>query len=482
VPRKLAITSDACQSVYQRKHFLQSSKPFPTECRGAADKHGFWSSADLMLSKRRLLQVAAMLGLAVLVFAFTQAKQYFDRQSELKQPLDFRRFYQIALDITHDKAERLNLKYIVACGTTSKQQYRNNNGGGYIRVPSVFGWATKGGQGIMIHSPDVCGYDLKKILPDDFLPLMYHAEKAGDMSFFTAYMTEDAYEQKASRMIFHKADVTEVTRADYESWLKSSPPNIVPQIDGPRGFEIFNDDYFRKSDSRYQEDLRADARRLGPIHCQYMQRFPLPDEAKKLVRNLRTSKGITQRLWALGYDSSARDETGDLPQLKSILLSNSGPQKDGQNRTGPYDEKTSGIMRRNGSGRLRHLDGGGFLPGKPFKGFWAPYYRTDLYPDAIPKEPIQTIEHRVETRDGLDQGFAYCTRIFAPPLDKFGNYREFEFAPDAKLNVYWDGDLIAQFPARGLRDRYRAGFIIEGENYFYGSWFDSFEVEYARMR
>jgi hypothetical protein len=435
----------------------------------------------LGITIRRKFKVVAMLGLALLVIAAIWGKRYLDDVADRTAPGEFRKFYRISLDVTHDKTERMALSYILACRIAGTTQKIPENSGGYTRVPSVFGWATKGGQGIMMHSPDVCGYDLKKLVPDDFLPLMYHAEKAGDMSFFTAYMTEDAFEQKASRMTFHKATVSEVTRGDYEAWLKSSPPNIVPQVEGPPWFEIFNDDYFGRSDPRYQDDLHADARRLGPIECRYLQRFPLTEEAKKLVRSLRATLGISQRLWVLGYDGSMRDETGDLHRLKYLVSPSGGTRKDGQNRTGRYDEKISGIMRRNGSGRLRHTDGG-FLPGEPFKGFWAPYYTTDLYPDPIPKEPIQTIEHRIQTRDGVDQGFGYCTRIWDPPLDKFGNPREFEFAPDAKLKVYWDGELIAQLPARGIQDRNGAGVIIEDENYFYASWSNSFEVEYARMR
>jgi hypothetical protein len=426
---------------------------------------------------RRKLLVVAMLGLAMLVAAAFWGKRYLDDMADRTAPGEFRKFYRISLDVTHDKTERLALSYILACRIAGTTQKIPENSGGYTRVPSVFGWATKGGQGIMMHSPDVCGYDLKKLVPDDFLPLMYHAEKAGDMSFFTAYMTEDAFEQKASRMTFHKAIVSEVTRADYEAWLKSSPPNIVPQVDGPWWWEVFNDDHYRPSHRLYNSDLHSDARRLGPIHCNYLKRYPIPNEAKHLVRDLRSSLGIHQSLWVLGHDGWLEDENAELSRMKNLLRLGT---KDSENTTGVYDRKISGIMRRNGGGRLRHAEYS--PPGEPFKGIMIPYYRTDLYPEPIPKEPIKQIEQRVETTEGRNQGFAYCVRFFSPPLDKFGNTRDFIFDPNAKLKVFWDGKLIAQLSARGSKDRLAAGYIVEGDEYFYANGSDGFEVEYARMR
>ena len=384
-----------------------------------------------------------------------------------KPPGEYKKFYRIKIEVTHDKTEPVVLDYILGC-RTSTRNYVGESSTGYYAVPIMYGVATKGGQGIMTHAPKICGSDIKKNVPDDFMPAMFHAEKAGDMSFFTAYLSEMAYAQKASRLTFHKATVTEVSRGDYDRWLKQGVPNIVPQVDGPWWWEVFNNDYWNWDDRRFDRDPRNNPRRLGNIGCASLTKEKIPVKLLEEVR--RQWPASRPQYWVI---SEPRDV------ISGLLFA------DGEGQS--MEAFNWGIRRPSGWGSLHDFD---FLKIDPASyGPRIPYYRTDFYPDPIPKEPIEKIELHVNTKDGLDQGFAYCYRGWNSRLEgQFGKLVDFKFAPDGKYRIIKDGVLLAEFPFPPLRgegeptQRLQQGFILERDEFVLSYTGFGFENENAGMR
>jgi hypothetical protein len=388
-----------------------------------------------------LTGIAASLGL--LVFAWLNLTGVLQFGGETA-PGEFIKFYRVKIDLTFEKVEPVTVDYIVACrGKTN--EYIGDSVSRFVRVPRVYGVATKAGHGIMTVAPDVCSQDLKKIVPDDFLPVMFYAEKAGDMSFFTAYLSELSYDQKFSHMMFHKATVTEVSRADYDKWKKESSPNIVPQVEGPWWAEVFNNEYWQKQDWRYG-DFEKNPRSFGPISCTSVVRRPVSAATRDLVR----------KAWPT-----------DHPRYW-VMQSSEFITAVGSGRPMQY-----GVRRVNGGGTLHIDELQNFRPEEIE--LRSPFYRSILYPEAIPKHPIQRIEYRVTTADGADQGFAYCVRDWGGGI-KFNYDRngKFEFKLDNKLlaEVSFNPD----FPIAPMAQ------IFENDQYQLAEDNIYFEDEWAEMR
>jgi hypothetical protein len=364
-------------------------------------------------------------------------------------PGTFQKFYRVKIDVTYDKTEPVSVEYVLACRLKIRK-FIGESDARYVRVPRVYGVATKGGQGIMTATPDICGYDLKKIVPDDFLPVMFYAEKAGDMSFFTAYLTEKAYDQSFSHLTFQKATISEANLADYEKWLKESPPNIVPQVEGPWWAEVFNSYYWARTDSRYK-DFDGDPRNFGQIECTSLVKRSLPKEVVERLRTLwpsnhpqywvLTEQSVMQRIYGWGGRNSREFQIG--------------------------------IRRPNGGGALNYSQNKKISPTEYEPQI--PYYRTDLYPNAIPKEPIKFVDYIVSIADGADQGFAYCYR-------GWGGRVQFKYSLDGRFRVAVDGALFSEVPFTKEYPKGYPGIVIEEDKNFLNQITYSFEEEWAKMR
>lgn len=357
---------------------------------------------------------------------------------------EFIKFYRVKIDLTFEKIEPVTVDYIVACrGKTNK--YIGDSVSRFVRVPRVYGVATKAGHGIMTVAPDVCGQDLKKIVPDDFLPVMFYVEKAGDMSFFTAYLSELAYDQKFSHMTFNKATVTEVSRADYDKWKKESPPNIVPQVEGPWWAEVFNNEYWDKNDSRYGK-FDSDPRSLGRIHCSSVVRRPVPESLREAIR--KAWPADRPRYWVMNGS-------------EFITAVGSG-------RPMQY-----GVRRLNGGGTL-HIDELQIFRPEEVE-LRSPFHRSILYPSAVPKDPIRQIEYRVTTEDGADHGFAYCVR-------DWGGGTKFNYDRNGKFQFMLDKKILAEVSFNPDFPIFPMARIFERDQYQLAEDYIYFEEEWAEMR
>jgi hypothetical protein len=388
-----------------------------------------------------LAGIAATLGLLVFAWLNLTGVVQFGGNTA---PGEFIKFYGVKIDLTFEKVEPVTVDYIVACrGKTNK--YIGDSVSRFVRVPRVYGVATKAGHGIMTVAPDVCGQDLKKIVPDDFLPVMFYAEKAGDMSFFTAYLSELAYDQKFSHMTFHKATVTEVSRADYDKWKKESPPNIVPQVEGPWWAEIFNNEYWEKQDSRYGK-FDSDPRSFGRIECSSLVRRTLPEPMKEALRKAWPANH--PHFWVMS--------------VTSFLTANDVGR--------PFQ---FGVRRINGGGTL-HLDELEHFRAKEIE-LRTPFYRSVLYPDAIPKDPIGNINYKVSIAGGADQGFAYCLR-------EWGGGTKFNYDQHGKFSFILDDQLLAEIPFNPEFPISPTARIFEYDQYQLTEDYYPFEDEWAAMR
>ena len=70
-------------------------------------------------------------------------------------------------------------------------------------------------------------------LVTDYPPLIYWGNKAGDFSFLTAYATEDAFTNPASKLKAVDVTLLPAMAGDRETWRKTGAKNVVPAKHNP---------------------------------------------------------------------------------------------------------------------------------------------------------------------------------------------------------------------------------------------------------
>ncbi|UZE47060.1 hypothetical protein ONR75_18850 [Rhodopseudomonas sp. P2A-2r] len=138
-------------------------------------------------------------------------------------------FYRMVVELDHGD-EPLNIEVIIACGSQVRQILGEGRSARGVWAPYIYGVRTSNGEGVLVQSPNVCNRELaKQPMPADFLPVVFLAPDASNLEFMIAYLHEQAYAQPFSKLKFHRATFTEVSRADYDIWrLTKWKENIVP--------------------------------------------------------------------------------------------------------------------------------------------------------------------------------------------------------------------------------------------------------------
>ncbi len=136
---------------------------------------------------------------------------------------------------------------------------------GYVRVsvvPYVYGVTTRDGGMVMAVAPYWCGGGDP---PHNYLPLFMWGDKAGDFSFLTAYVTEDAFTNPASKLKVLDVTLAHATEAEHDAWKKTGVKNVVPAKHNP---------FLRNADQK------SDEHRVG---CAGFERIPVVPEVQGLV-------------------------------------------------------------------------------------------------------------------------------------------------------------------------------------------------------
>ncbi len=129
-------------------------------------------------------------------------------------------------------------------------------------VPYVYGVTTRDGGMVMAVAPYWCGGGDP---PHHYLPLFMWGDKAGNFSFLTAYVTEDAFSNPASKLKVLDVTLAHATEAEHDAWKETGVKNVVPAKHNP---------FLRNADQK------SDEHRVG---CAGFERIPVVPEVQGLV-------------------------------------------------------------------------------------------------------------------------------------------------------------------------------------------------------
>lgn len=310
-------------------------------------------------------------------------------------PTDFHDYYRVTVSLIHEQDEPVEIDVIIGCRTELRQILGESVSGRMVRVPYTYGVRTKDGQAVIMQTPNICGEDPAKVVPDDYLPMLFYAPDADNLEFMIAYVSEMAYEQKVSKLTFRKATITRASKEDYEAWKQTAPANVVPDKKVKSRFaHYFGGGVFPKDDPRNEMI----------VACRSVIKSPVPEELKAEIRALWPAD--RPRFWKPELDDRRFRKIRNRAKSAAKKLNYFGNDQGGEIST---ILEGKGIRRKNGLG---DLTGGG---GK--RGFGEarriPYSRSSGLPWHKPGTPLLSIDIRMNMADGADQGFAYCYRDLA---------------------------------------------------------------------
>jgi hypothetical protein len=223
-------------------------------------------------------------------------------------------YYRLKVKLAY-MGEKQDFDVVVGCNV--KRIYYKDNDSTYEAglVPTVFGRRMSDGKGLVVRPPDACDGKTTangKVRPD-LLPVIVVYDDADTLSFGTAYLSDDAYENPLAVLKFGGATIEKSTRAEFDEFRRTQP-NLVRR-----------ESYFSPLDcdaALKKKDFQRLTRPFGHL-CQGYMRFRVPDELQALVRQrwpegrpaywrpdtYEAENEITSRLW--GRKEILSDRPGD---------------------------------------------------------------------------------------------------------------------------------------------------------------------------
>jgi hypothetical protein len=460
------------------QHRLYSPRTIGTVLLGAFDDLttvGWLPSRQLLMVAGEYLFAATMRDVAVramsLVLLASAILGLAGCGPSERDDFKFGWFYRMIVELDHGD-EPLNIEVIIACGSQVRQILGEGRSARSVWAPYIYGVRASNGEGVLVQSPNVCNRELaKQPMPSDFLPVVFLAPDASNLEFMIAYLHEQAYAQPFSKLRFHNATFTEVSRADYDTWRRTKwKENIVPI--GDRNAEYLRGTSFFRGEGFFPQ---GDPRNAGGLrmYCHSFIRTPLPDAPKETVRSHWPANH--PRYWLL-----------DWAVVRPILTQYGQDMREDARRLLSWDHETlnshasftigKGVNRRSGIGHIEDDPGpftvtSGKAPRIPYwteTGF--PWASQDLF--TRPSFRVQ-----VDTANGADQGFAYCYRdVFAHyfPRPQGGEVRS------VNHRIFIDGGLIGTWP--GATRMAPGGVIVENDEYLWLLSYFDLTHELARMQ
>jgi hypothetical protein len=314
-------------------------------------------------------------------------------------------YYRLKVKLTY-KGEPQDFDIVVGC-KVRVINYKGGSGNTYEAglVPTVFGRRMSDGKGLVVRPPNACEGETTangQVQPD-LLPIVVVYDDANTLTFGTAYLSEDAYENPLSVLKFGGARIEKATRAEFEEFRRSQP-NLVTR-------------------ETYHSDIESDAelKRLGftrltrPFgnRCQAYMRFRIPAELRAVVDQqwpkskptywrpdtYEAESEITNKIW--GRAQILTDRPNDPPRPWAAYM-----------ELDPARTADRGLANRVGGGMIAQSRVNLFSP--------TIYPATDDYqahrwpadrsqwPSFVARKPV-FVTSDLDFRHGQTRGFAYCS-------------------------------------------------------------------------
>ncbi len=172
-------------------------------------------------------------------------------------------YFRVTAHLMH-RDEPVTIDWAVEC----RYFARSGEMRGYVRgtvVPYVFGVATRDGGMALMVAPDYCGQQEKRT---DYLPFLMWGDKAGDFSFFTAYVSAKAFDDAASQLKVVSVELRPSDQAEHDAWKRTAPKNVVPAKPNP-----------------FLEDIRG-----SRAVCLGFAEMPIPASIRAVVQQARPAE------------------------------------------------------------------------------------------------------------------------------------------------------------------------------------------------
>jgi hypothetical protein len=310
------------------------------------------------------------------------------------------------------KGQSQDFDIVVGCNV---RQINDGGGGGTTYevglVPTVFGQRMDDGKGLVVRPPDACDgrTTANGMVQPDLLPVIVVYDDAETLTFGTAYLSEDAYENPLSVLTFGGATIENATKAEFAEFRRTQP-NLVTR-----------ESYFSALDSDQELEKKNFRRLTRPFGhaCQGYMRFRIPDEVRPLVRQ-RWPQGHPT-YWKPGTYDAQGDIIRQVRGRKQILTDR--PNDVARNwyhfmEMIPEYTANRGLATRTGGGLAWQTRGTLFPP--------SIYPATDDgEAHRWPTDPAQwpaflasknaLVTSDIDFRGGQTRGFAYCSAVSRVP-------------------------------------------------------------------
>lgn len=192
-------------------------------------------------------------------------------------------FYRVTVDLAH-KGEPIHVDVVVACHLTLGRAPAGSVSVDNLNShPYAYAMAIPGGHAVAVRtntkSCETQATTDNGQIPKNWLPLVVWYEHAEDLSFGVGYLTQDAYESPLAQLEFRGAIVTKATWADYQTFERDRPKNLLPEhtiYSGSRPPPPLPTD----TTALVEEPWRAWWYSNGAV-CRGVQRIPLTERQKK---------------------------------------------------------------------------------------------------------------------------------------------------------------------------------------------------------
>src|SRR5580692_5173384 len=136
-------------------------------------------------------------------------------------------YYRLKVKLAY-KGEMQDFDIVVGCNVKQINYKDNSNTYEVGLVPTVFGRRMSDGKGLVVRPPAVCQGETTangKVQPD-LLPIIVVYDDAETLTFGTAYLSEDAYENALSVLKFGGATIETATKTEFDVFRRAQP-NLV---------------------------------------------------------------------------------------------------------------------------------------------------------------------------------------------------------------------------------------------------------------
>lgn len=286
-------------------------------------------------------------------------------------------YYRMTVELIYKPTgEAINIQYPFVCGLGSTRNLAGERFARQSMYPRLYSEKLPDGSGVAVKTPLLCSATVRlsidQIVPDDFLPVILYVPDSSNPEFMIAHLSEDSYEQEASKLSFISASIT-----------KLDNPVDASNIQGG----------FLTRDLHYLNDGKR------ALNCKAVMLMDIDPRFNDQMKSVWPSN--KPDYWLL--DTSK-------PENKQLLFD----IKEAAMRNNPYyasyiyhRDNGESVARKSGQGSI-YIGGYNRHVG---------YGKLNVLPiseEIVRTKDTNTITFTLHTSDGLNKGFAYCYRQRTP--------------------------------------------------------------------